>query len=100
MSFADTLQEKLGEHDTSNVNILNIYNKPQIQELVLDDISKADELTEDHQKTIEKYSSLVRLTINNWGLSSLKNFPQLKTLQIVSKYNFIYINKKTIARIK
>ena len=35
--------------------------------------------------TLEKYSSLYHLSLNNTGLKSLNNFPKLKNLEIVSK---------------
>ena len=75
MSFEKDLQEKLGEH------------KPEdIQELILDTVFKFDELTEDHKNALEKYTALIHLSMNGVGLTSLKNFPLLKELQIVRIY--------------
>ena len=79
MSFEKDLKEKLGEH------------KPEdIQELILDTVFKFDELTEDHKNALEKYTALIHLSMNGVGLTSLKNFPLLKELQIVRIY--IYNN--------
>lgn len=89
MSFADELQEKLGNHKTEEV--INIINNIiiQIQELILDGLFTFEKLTEDHKKTLEKYSALIHLTMNSTGLTSLENFPCLKALQIVSYYLLI-----------
>ena len=35
---------------------------------------------------LEKYTSLYHLSLNNIGLTSLKNFPKLKELKIVRAY--------------
>jgi len=43
-----------------------------------------DKFTEEHKKTLEKYSSLIHLTLNDIGLESLENFPKLNEAQIVS----------------
>jgi hypothetical protein len=48
-------------------------------------------LTEDHKKTLEKYTSLIHLTLNFVGLTSLENFPSLKEAQIVSTKIIILI---------
>ena len=42
-------------------------------------------MTEDHKNTLEKYTSLIHLTLNLVGLESLENFPKLEEAQIVSK---------------
>ena len=42
-----------------------------------------EKFTEDHKNTLESYSSLIHLTLNNIGLTSLDNFPNLKEAQIV-----------------
>jgi len=44
-----------------------------------------NEFSIDHKMTLEKYSSLYHLSLNNIGLKSLSNFPKLKELEIVSK---------------
>lgn len=41
-------------------------------------------MTEDHKTALEKYSSLIRLSLNKVGLTSLENFPLLNKLRIVS----------------
>jgi len=80
MSFEKTLQEKLGNHNPS-----------EIQELILDTVFKFEKFTEDHKAALEKYTSLIHLSMNGIGLTSLQNFPLLKELQIVSNFFF---NKK------
>ena len=72
MSFEKTLQEKLGNH-----------NPAEIQELILDTVFKFEKFTEDHKAALEKYTSLIHLSMNGIGLTSLQNFPLLKELQIV-----------------
>lgn len=92
MSFANTLQEKLGEHKTEEVNqnnLIHIYI--QIQELILDSLFHVDKFSEEHKTTLEKYSSLIHLTLNNVGLKSLENFPHLKKAQIVSNKLFLFL---------
>ena len=49
---------------------------------------KTDKLTEEEKETLEKYTSLIHLTMNNVGLTSLENFPELQNLKIVRKNNF------------
>ena len=92
MSFEKEIKEKLGEHNPEEV-IKNTKNKSnilfQIEELILDKIFTAEKLTEDHKKTLEKYTSLIHLTLNQIGLTSLENFPFLKNTQIVSSLFFI-----------
>ena len=73
MSFEKSLQEKLGNH-----------NPAEIQELILDTVFKFEKFTEDHKTSLEKYTSLIHLSMNGIGLTSLENFPLLKELQIVS----------------
>ena len=81
MSFEKTLQEKLGNH-----------NPEEIQELILDTVFKFDKFTEDHKLALQKYTSLIHLSMNGIGLTSLENFPELKELQIVSNnyYNIYF----------
>ena len=57
----------------------------------VDKIFTAEKLTEDHKKTLEKYTSLIHLTLNQIGLTSLENFPNLKNTQIVSSLYFYQI---------
>lgn len=100
MSFEELLQQKLGKHKTEEVNLKIIKNLYiQIQELILDKLFKVDKFTEEHKTTLEKYSSLIHLTLNDVGLQSLENFPQLKEAQIVSNnlnkifllFSYVYI---------
>ena len=89
-SFADLLEEKLGKHNPEDVKYYKIYNFIfidifiQIEEIILDEIINIDKLTDDIQSTIEKYTQLIHLSMNNMGLTSLEKFPKLKELQIVS----------------
>ena len=76
-SYADFLQNELGSHDPSTVDDLNLEGG------LLD----APKLTEEHKKTLEKYSSLVHLTISNGILESLENFPKLPKLEILELHN-------------
>lgn len=73
MSFAESLQEKLGEHEPHEVD-----------ELILDDLyENLGNFTPDHKRTLEKYTNLVHLSLNGLGLKSLANFPKLDNLNIV-----------------
>ena len=95
MSFEKLIIEKLGPHHFEEV-IKNRKNKNniliQIEELLLDEIFTADKLTEDHKNTLEKYTSLIHLTLNSIGLTCLENFPKLENAQIVSKYLKYFTN--------
>ena len=94
MSFEEEIKEKLGPHKTEEVTKNNTNNNNisiQIQELILDKIFTTEKLTEDHKKTLEKYTSLIHLTLNFVGLTSLENFPSLKEAQIVSTKIIILI---------
>lgn len=44
---------------------------------------QTQKLSDDDKNMLEKYKSLKRLTMNDVGLTSLENFPELKELQIV-----------------
>ena len=95
MSFEAFIVKKLGPHNVEEV-IKNKKNKNniliQIQELILDKIFATTKLSEDHKNTLEKYTSLIHLTLNSVGLQSLENFPHLEEAQIVriftNYYNF------------
>ena len=95
MSFEAFIVKKLGPHNVEEV-IKNKKNKTniliQIQELILDKIFATTKLSEDHKNTLEKYTSLIHLTLNSVGLQSLENFPHLEEAQIVriftNYYNF------------
>ena len=73
MNLLKELQEKLGEHDPIEVD-----------ELILDDIfENVTSFSEQNKKDFEKYSNLVHLSLNGFGLQSLKNFPKLPSLQVL-----------------
>ena len=74
MDFENSLQDKLGEHKAIEVD-----------ELILDDLfENITSFTKEHKDTLEKYSILVHLSLNGFGLKSLDNFPKLDNLKIVS----------------
>ena len=58
--------------------------------MLLDDLLKTDKLTEDHKTALEEYTSLIHLTMNTCGLTSLSNFPKLDTITIVRKIFIIF----------
>lgn len=74
MSLYRMLQEKLGEHNPS-----------EVEELILDDIlvGSVPFFSEDNKKDLEKYSNLIRLSLNGVGLESLKNFPRIPSLEVL-----------------
>ena len=73
MSFESFLIEKFGEHEPK-----------EIDELVLDDlIANMGNLSEEHKKTLERYSNLIRLSMNNLGITSLTNFPSIVNLHVL-----------------
>ena len=100
MSFEAFIVKKLGPHNVEEV-IKNNKNKTniliQIQELILDKIFATTKLSEDHKNTLEKYTSLIHLTLNSVGLQSLENFPHLEEAQIVriftNYFNFIDLDR-------
>ena len=49
-----------------------------------------EKFTKDHKKALESYTSLIHLTLNSIGLTSLDNFPNLKAAQIVRINKLIY----------
>merc|ERR1711976_355934 len=77
MSFAKSLQEKLGDHDPT-----------QVDELILDDLyQNMNSFSSDHEKTLEKYSNLFHLSLNGLGLTSLAHFPKLPELGVLEIRN-------------
>ena len=85
MQFKKQLQEKLGEHEPNEVYLsLN-----QVDELILDDLfENVENFTDDHKKTLELYDNLIHLSLNGFGLKSIKNFPKIATLEKVKKKIF------------
>jgi acidic leucine-rich nuclear phosphoprotein 32 family protein B len=73
MEFKQSLQKELGEHEPN-----------QVDELILDDLFKnIEHFTPEHKKVFELYSNLEHLSLNGFGLKSLKNFPSLPNLKIL-----------------
>ena len=73
MNLYKELQEKLSEH-----------NPTEVDELILDDIfENVAQFTESNKKDLEKYTNLIHLSLNGFGLESLKNFPTLPSLQVL-----------------
>lgn len=71
--FLKEIKKQLGSHEPEDVDKLildNLFNKLRI-------------LSEDHKLSLEKYTSLKHLSLNNIGLSCLKNFPKLPSLKIL-----------------
>jgi len=72
-NLAKELQEKLGEH-----------NPNEVDELILDDLfENIDSFSDSNKADLEKYSNLLHLSLNGFGLTNLKNFPKIPTLQIL-----------------
>lgn len=73
MNLYKELQEKLSEH-----------NPTEVDELILDDIfDSISSFSEANKKDLEKYTNLIHLSLNGFGLESLKNFPKLANLQVL-----------------
>ena len=73
MNLYKELQEKLSEHKPTDVD-----------ELILDDLfENVKSFTEENKKDLEKYTNLIHLSLNGFGLESLKNFPKIPTLQVL-----------------
>jgi len=73
MNIYKELQEKLSEHEPTEVD-----------ELILDDLfENVSAFSEQNKKDLERYKNLVHLSLNGFGLESLKNFPKIPTLQIL-----------------
>lgn len=76
MQFEIFLQKKLGNH-----------NPQQVDQLLLEDLfNNVSEFTSDHKETLEKYKNMVHLSLNNVGLTSLRNFPKFPNLEIVKRF--------------
>jgi len=77
MDFRKSLQDKLGEHEPTEVD-----------ELILDDLyTNIEEFTPEHKKTLELYNNLLHLSLNGLGIKSLKNFPSIPELRILEIRN-------------
>ena len=50
---------------------------------------QTDKISEEEKELLEKYTSLIHLTMNNVGLTTLENFPKLKNLKIVRKNSIL-----------
>ena len=73
MNLYQELQEKLSEH-----------NPTEVDELILDDLfNNVSHFSEQNKKDLEKYNNLIHLSLNGFGLESLKNFPKIATLQVL-----------------
>ncbi len=73
MNLYKELQEKLSEHKPTDVD-----------ELILDDLfENVKAFTEENKKDLEKYTNLLHLSLNGFGLESLKNFPKIASLQVL-----------------
>lgn len=51
---------------------------------MLNDLYKIEEFDTNHKEALEKYDSLLHLSLNKIGLKNLKNLPRISCLQIVS----------------
>lgn len=73
MNLYSELQDKLSEH-----------NPTEVDELILDDLfENVATFSEQNKKDLEKYNNLIHLSLNGFGLESLKNFPKLPSLQVL-----------------
>jgi hypothetical protein len=72
--FEKKMKELFGDHSTK-----------EIEELILDEVwVNKESFTEDEKTVLEKYTSLIHLSLNNIGFKSLKNFPTIKGLYVLS----------------
>ena len=77
MDFTAFLQKELGPHSPS-----------EIEELILDNLYKdLPMFSLDQKKSLEQYTSLMHLSLNNLGLVKLDNFPSLLGRQILELNN-------------
>mmetsp|Transcript_38470 Transcript_38470/g.39900 ORF Transcript_38470/g.39900 Transcript_38470/m.39900 type:complete len:217 (+) Transcript_38470:1-651(+) len=73
MNLYKELQDKLSEH-----------NPTEVDELILDDLfENVTQFTTQNKKDLEKYSNLIHLSLNGFGLDNLTNFPKLPSLQVL-----------------
>lgn len=73
MSFLQELQNKLGSH-----------NPDDVDQLILDNMfEKVRVISDEMKEGIEKYTELRHLSLNNIGLSCLKNLPKLDFLEVL-----------------
>ena len=77
LPFSKQLQDFLGPH------------KPEdLEELILDEFDKdITSLNTDQKESLELYSKLYHLSLNNIGLENLSNFPEIKGLMYLSLNN-------------
>lgn len=77
MNLGKELQDKLSEHDPTDVD-----------ELILDDLfTDVKRFSETNKKDLEKYNNLIHLSLNGFGLESLDNFPSIPCLQVLELRN-------------
>ena len=75
MALEAKLKAKYGEE---------LNDVDDVEELVLDEITKIDKLSTDDRKFLERFKSLSILSMNYLGLTSLENMPVIPTLTSVS----------------
>ena len=75
--FSDELQNLLGDHQPE-----------EIEELCLDEFTENIKSLQPYQKEgLQLYNNLIHLSLNNIGLENLENFPEIKSLMILSLKN-------------
>ena len=75
--FSNELQNLLGKHEPK-----------EIEELNLDKFSENIKSLEPyHKEGLELYCNLIHLSLNDFGLENLSNFPEIKCLMILSLKN-------------
>ncbi len=74
MALEGKLKEKYGDE---------LKEVDDVEELILDDISKIEKLTEADKKFLERFKTLSALSMSLMGLNSLENLPILPTLNFV-----------------
>lgn len=79
MDFQDMFQEKFGPHTPDQIEDLNLS----------DDFFtfRIPKITPELKEALEKYKNLLRLSLNNIGLESLENMPDITKLQILEISN-------------
>lgn len=76
-----SLEEKLREKYKEDIDIVD-----DVEELILDELLKINEFTQEDKEFLEKFKILGSLSMSLMGLTSLNNFPNIPTLNYVLSF--------------
>ncbi len=79
-----SLEEKIREKYKDDM-----ANVEDVEELILDTITKMDRFSDSDRAFLEKFTGLSYLSLNMLGLTTVANMPKLPSLAYVSPLGFI-----------